>query len=633
MELPLDDHRVDGASRVVDDEELQQPHGERLHIDLDDRGLHAEGPRDRLRIEVRADAEPRLADAAERLRLHRGLRDAAEADEAIGHTGNVGAPALDAYVGCGTFEQLGGDSRRALAHLACRACDGGPYVGGHAAPSRAHAEGEEGRITADDLDVVERRTQFFGGDLRERRRVSLPLRGHADEHVDLAARIDANGRPLERAEPCPLGITPEPDPQALFGLRARLLPAAPVLVAEESQCAFEGRGKITRIVGDRDAVLVREARTVRHLVGAHQIAAPDVGRVEAEAPRTEVHEALHDEHRLRTPRRTVRRVRRLGGDDARSRVPVRRHAVRTGKMVHRVERQAVALEGIGADVRKECGVDADDAAIAGEADRGVVDLLPVLAQRRQVLAACLHPFHRPPKAPRRGGDEDVLGVHGALGSEPTADIGNEDPHPLHRQFEDGGDRLANPVGILRGRHHDQRAGVRVVVGEHAARLDGRRGEARVADRLVDHDVGARERGLGVADRATRDERRIVGPLGVQARRRRQPALGRRDWRQRLIVHRDHGQRIGEVRSRVSDRDPDRLTDVARDDAGENGHAVGAPSLGAGGDERAAELGQITGRPDAEHPRRRQCIRRGDLHDPRVGLTASNHPEMHDAIPM
>src|SRR2546428_2764746 len=136
VELPLDDHRVDGASRVVDDEELQQPHGERLHIDLDDRGLHAEGPRDRLRIEVRADAEPRLADPAERLRLHRGLRDAAEADEAIGHTGNVGAPALDAYVGGGTFEQLGGDSRRALAHLACRACDGGPCVGGHAAPTR-----------------------------------------------------------------------------------------------------------------------------------------------------------------------------------------------------------------------------------------------------------------------------------------------------------------------------------------------------------------------------------------------------------------------------------------------------------------------------------------------------------------
>src|SRR5437899_10288830 len=69
-----------------------------------------------------------------------------------------------------------------------------------------------------------------------------------------------------------------------------------------------------------------------------------------------------------------------------------------------------------------------------------------------------------------------------------------------------------------------------------------------------------------------------------------PRSARRDWRQRLIVHRDHGQRVGEVRSRVSDRDPDRLTDVARDVAGENGHAVGAPSLGAGGDERADELG-------------------------------------------
>jgi len=62
---------------------------------------------------------------------------------------------------------------------------------------------EEGRITADDLDVVERRTQFFGSDLRERRRVSLPLRGHADEHVDLAARIDANGRPSNGPSPVP----------------------------------------------------------------------------------------------------------------------------------------------------------------------------------------------------------------------------------------------------------------------------------------------------------------------------------------------------------------------------------------------------------------------------------------------
>ena len=101
-------------------------------------------------------------------------------------------------------------------------------------------------------------------------------------------------------------------------------------------------------------------------------------------------------------------------------------------MIHGVEREPVALERIGADVGEEGRVDADDAAVARKADRDVMDLLAVLAQRRQVLATRLHPLHRPPKPQCRRRDEDVFGIHGALGSEPAPDIGDDDPDLLGR---------------------------------------------------------------------------------------------------------------------------------------------------------------------------------------------------------
>src|SRR5262249_56291113 len=90
---------------------------------------NAEGPRHRLGIEVRADAEPGLTDTTEHLRLHGSLGHASETDEAIGHPGDMGASALDAHVGGGTLEQLGGDLGRALADFAGGASDRRASVG------------------------------------------------------------------------------------------------------------------------------------------------------------------------------------------------------------------------------------------------------------------------------------------------------------------------------------------------------------------------------------------------------------------------------------------------------------------------------------------------------------------------
>src|SRR6266404_4645703 len=50
-------------------------------------------------------------------------------------------------------------------------------------------------------------------------------------------------------------------------------PPAPLVVRQERESLLEGRGEIAGIVGDGHAVLVGEAGPVRHLGGAHEVAA------------------------------------------------------------------------------------------------------------------------------------------------------------------------------------------------------------------------------------------------------------------------------------------------------------------------------------------------------------------------
>src|SRR6059036_3480204 len=210
--------------------------------------------------------------------------------------------------------------------------------------------------------------------------------------------------------------------------------------------AFER--EIARIVGDRDAVLVREARPVRHLVGAHEVAPADLGGIEAEAARAEIHEPLHHEHRLGTAGGAVRRVQRLVGDDARPGVPVVRDAVGPRQVVDRVRREPVALGRVGADVGEKPVVDRDDRAVAGEADTRLVGLLAVVAEAREVLASRLDPLHRPSEPQRRRRDQDLLGIDGPFRAERAADVGHDHANGLGGELERGGDDVADAVRVL-----------------------------------------------------------------------------------------------------------------------------------------------------------------------------------------
>jgi hypothetical protein len=91
-----------------------------------------------------------------------------------------------------------------------------------------------------------------------------------------------------------------------------------------------------------------------------------------------------------------------------------------------------------------------------------------------------------PQAKRREGDQRLFRVRRALGAEAAADIGSEHANLFGGHADDARDGVADRVRVLRGRPEDEPAGVRVAIGQRAARLDEHRGEARVAEVLA-HD--------------------------------------------------------------------------------------------------------------------------------------------------
>ena len=153
-----------------------------------------------------------------------------------------------------------------------------------------------------------------------------------------------------------------------------------------------------------------------------------------------------------------------------------------------------------------------------EPDARVVRLLAVVAHGREIFAAALHPLDRPSEPVGRGGHQDLLGIDRPL-AEAAADVGHDDAHVLDRQAERG-DHVAQRVRALRGRRHHERARIAVGVGEDAARLDRHGAETRVPQPLVDDEVRARQRPLGVADGAARHQGRVVGPASCRRRCRR-----------------------------------------------------------------------------------------------------------------
>ena len=330
---------------------------------------------------------------------------------------------------------------------------------------------------------------------------------------------------------------------------------------EQLERALEAGGEVARVVGDRDPVLVRDARPVRHLPRLHQIAPAELDGVELQAARPDVEEPLHDEDRLWPARAAIGGVLRLVRHVARADAPVVGHPVGPRQVVHGVEGQPRPLDGVGAHVRLEDVVDGHDRSVAPEGDPRPVDLLAVVPRGDEVLAAPLDPLDGPSEAERDGRHEELLVVDGALRAEPAAHVGGEHAHLLGRDPEDHGHGVPHEIGILGGRPDDEQAGLGVPVGEDAAGLDRHGRDPRMAELLLDDQVGGREGALDVARAAARDDGGVVGPVRVNPVGAARRGLGRRHGRKRLVVHRDPVQRVAQTIGVVRDDDGHRLADV------------------------------------------------------------------------
>ena len=185
-------------------------------------------------------------------------------------------------------------------------------------------------------------------------------------------------------------------------------------MAEQLERAIERGREVARVVGDPHAVLVRDARPVRHLARLHEVAPADVDRVEAQTASADVEEPLHDEDRLRSPRAAVGGVLRLVRYVAGADVPVIGHTVGSRQVDHGVEREPAALDRVGAHVGLEDAVDAHDRSIASEGDPRPVDLLAVVSRGDEMLATALDPLDRSSQTERDGRHEQLLVVDGAL---------------------------------------------------------------------------------------------------------------------------------------------------------------------------------------------------------------------------
>src|SRR5262249_27704442 len=81
--------------------------------------------------------------------------------------------------------------------------------------------------------VAQVRARPGGGDLREGGRVSLALRGDADDPVPLAARVNAHGGALVGADSRALGVARHADAEPTRPLLLLLLAGAPLVVAQK----------------------------------------------------------------------------------------------------------------------------------------------------------------------------------------------------------------------------------------------------------------------------------------------------------------------------------------------------------------------------------------------------------------
>ncbi len=256
---------------------------------------------------------------------------------------------------------------------------------------------------------IERHAQPIRDDLRDRRRVPLPLGGKARRAPHAAVGIDAHAGRLDArhvvhpastedfgAHAGVLRVTREADSHEPAACARRGLPAAQAVVVGGGERLLERLGKIA-------AVVTHPARRdVRVGLARDQVATADLGGIEPDACGQQIQQPLHHERAHRHAHAPIGAERRLvrGQRDGLERVRRRQiGAGQDGGGAQRLENAGDRIDmicaGVGHHARPEC-LHAT-ARVGGEVHLHA--LLARLRGRHEVLAPCLDPLHGAAEAP------------------------------------------------------------------------------------------------------------------------------------------------------------------------------------------------------------------------------------------
>ena len=496
VHLPVHDHRVDDVAEVVAGGEAVHAHHTRGWVDfhLADVGACRVG-------EVAGVVEGVLVQARFQLVVGEVVRHVGrQADAGKGHAlvgaGDLEHAVLKQHVGVGRFHQVrryflafGDDLVECLDDGRAADCQ-------RSAAVSAHAEEDLAGVTMLDVDVFQRDTELVGHDLREGRLVALAVAVAAGEDRHLASGVHAHLTGFEKARAGAERTRHAGRRNAAgFDVRAVAQSAFQTLGFRSRLARFEatyfGQFDRARHGGFVVAGVVRKAYRRGVGEGLDEVAAAQLGRVDAQFTRGRFHDALD-------------RVGGLGPAGAAVSVDgrgIREHRCHRG---HDLRRGVLAGQQRGVEDRWHRA--AKGAEVSAQVGRGVDlegDELAVLVQpelgRGEVVAAMgvgqkrLTPVGRPLDGPLdvlRGEDQRrFFTVEKDLAAEAATDVGCDDAHLVFRNAQHKSAHQ-EPLDVrvlvgnvqrvaVVGRAVDRIGGTRLDrVGHQAVVAKGQRGDVR-----------------------------------------------------------------------------------------------------------------------------------------------------------
>src|SRR5207302_6952273 len=231
----------------------------------------------------------------------------AERQRRVGHSTDAHGPARELQVVWRNLEEPGRDPERLIPDLPRGDPDRVAARDEAAAGEGPGAPVELAGVAGDDRDVGGVAPERVGGDLGERRLVTLALGGEAGGHVDLSARLDADVGSLVRPDARALHVAADPKAEVPPLASSFRLAAAEVAGADPLERQLEAEWVVAAVVAGGAAILERQPDVPRELVRLDEVTPSHLGRLQRELARDQTDDPLHDEGPVGPPGPPVRR--------------------------------------------------------------------------------------------------------------------------------------------------------------------------------------------------------------------------------------------------------------------------------------------------------------------------------------